>query len=49
VGSRAIDQLPAKIVEANSTKVDGISGATVTSNAIKRAVKEARHAAGPVA
>ncbi len=49
VGSRAIDQLPAKIVEANSTKVDGISGATVTSNAIKRAVKEALQEAGPVA
>jgi len=48
VGSRAIDQLPARIVEANSTKVDGISGATVTSNAIKRAVKEALQEAGPV-
>nr|WP_300094251.1 FMN-binding protein [Sedimentibacter sp.] len=41
VGSNAIDQLPAKIAEADSTEVDGVSGATVTSNAIKEAVNAA--------
>jgi uncharacterized protein with FMN-binding domain len=41
VGSRAIDELPAKIEAADSTDVDGVSGATVTSNAIKEAVNKA--------
>ena len=41
IGSNAIEQLPAKIVEANSADIDGISGATVTSDAIKTAVKAA--------
>lgn len=41
IGSNAIEQLPGKIVEANSVDVDGVSGATVTSNAIKSAVKAA--------
>lgn len=41
VGSKAIEQLPAKIVAANSTNVDVVSGATVTSNAIKEAVNKA--------
>lgn len=41
VGSTAIDQLPAKIAEADSTDVDGVSGATVTSDAIKEAVNNA--------
>lgn len=41
VGTRAIDALPALIAEADSIDVDGISGATVTSNAIKQAVAEA--------
>jgi fumarate reductase flavoprotein subunit len=34
VGSKAIDQLPAKIVEKQSSEVDKVAGATVTSNAI---------------
>lgn len=38
VGSMAVEKLPAKIVEANSTEIDGIAGATVTSDAIKAAV-----------
>ncbi|MEL7646676.1 MAG: FMN-binding protein [Sedimentibacter sp.] len=46
IGSNAIDQLPAKIAEADSTEVDGVSGATVTSNAIKKAVEEALASAG---
>ncbi len=41
IGSNAIDELPDKIEEADSTDVDGISGATGTSNAIKEAVDKA--------
>lgn len=41
VGSRAIDELPDKIAEADSTDVDSVSGATKTSEAIKQAVDEA--------
>ncbi len=41
VGSNAIDQLPKKIEDADSTNVDAVSGATVTSNAIKEAVNKA--------
>jgi len=41
VGSKAIDELPGKIEEADSTDVDAVAGATVTSNAIKEAVDKA--------
>ena len=41
IGTRAIDELPAKIVEANSADVDTVASATVTSNAIIAAVKNA--------
>ena len=42
IGTKAIEQLPAKIVEANGTEgVDAISGATITSKAIFKAVEEA--------
>ena len=42
IGSNAIEQLPELIVEANGTEgVDGVSGATITSNAIFTAVDEA--------
>lgn len=41
VGSRAIEELPAAIVAAGSTQVDGVTGATVTSDAIKKAVDQA--------
>ena len=41
IGSKAIDELPAKIVEAGSIDVDAISGATVTSNAIIYAINNA--------
>ncbi len=41
VGSKAIDELPKKIVDADSTNVDNVSGATVTSKAIKDAVDQA--------
>lgn len=45
VGSRAIEELPAAIVAAGSTQVDGVTGATVTSDAIKKAVDQAVDAA----
>lgn len=39
IGSLAIGQLPAAIVEAQDPDVDTVSGATITSNAIIKAVK----------
>lgn len=41
VGSRAIDVIPGAIVAANSTDVDIVSGATLTSNGIIAAVNDA--------
>ncbi len=42
IGTKAIEQLPEAIVVANGTEgVDGVSGATITSNAIFSAVNEA--------
>lgn len=41
VGTRAISTLPERIAQADSVQVDGISGATVTSEAIKEAVTQA--------
>lgn len=41
VGSYSINHVPADIVAANSTEVDGYTGATVTANAIKQAVRNA--------
>ena len=41
LGSVAIEKLPAQIVKANSSNVQAITGATVTSNAIKQAVDNA--------
>ena len=46
IGSVAVEQLPGQIVEANSVLVDSISGATVTSDAIKTAVRQALTDAG---
>ncbi len=46
IGSVAVEQLPGAIVAANSIAVDGIAGATVTSNAIKDAIKQALADAG---
>ena len=37
----AVEQIPAKIVEAQSTKVDVVAGATMTSNGIIAAVEAA--------
>lgn len=41
VGTRAIDVLPDMIVREDSVSVDSVSGATVTSEAIKAAVSQA--------
>ena len=41
IGTKAIDALPAAIVAANSADVDTVASATVTSNAIIAAVKNA--------
>lgn len=41
IGSKAIEELPAAIVEKGSADVEAISGATVTSDAIIAAVKSA--------
>ena len=48
VGTRAIDALPAAIEEADSIDVDSVSGATVTSEAIKQAVSQAMGASGMI-
>ena len=41
IGSVAIEKLPSAIIEANSLLADSISGATVTSTAIKDGIREA--------
>lgn len=41
IGSNAIEQLPAAIVAAGSADVDGVTGATFTSDAVKAAVRAA--------
>ena len=46
VGSEAIAQMPGKIAESGSIAVDGVSTATITSNAIKEAAAAALTAAG---
>lgn len=46
VGSEAIAKMPGEIAESGSIAVDGVSGATVTSNAIKEAAAAALTAAG---
>lgn len=46
IGTVACEQLPDAMVAANSYNVDGIAGATVTSNALKEAVQAALESAG---
>ena len=46
IGTNAIDQLPGEIVKENKISVDGVTGATITSDAIKDAAKAALEAAG---
>ena len=46
VGSQAIAKMPGEIAESGSIAVDGVSGATITSTAIKEAAAAALTAAG---
>ncbi len=45
IGSKAIESLPGAIVEAQSTEVEAVSGATLSSTGIKNAVQKALNAA----
>ena len=49
VGSQAVEQLSAAILEAGSPEVDGVSGATLSSNALKQAARAAMEEAGLLA
>ena len=40
-GGAALEELPSKVVEANSTDIDGVTGATITSKAFLAAVQDA--------
>ncbi|MDO4936382.1 MAG: FAD-dependent oxidoreductase [Sutterellaceae bacterium] len=46
IGSVAVEQLPKKIVELQSTQLDGVTGASITSKAIFTAVNNCIRAAG---
>lgn len=46
IGTKAIDTLPGKIIESQSVAVDGVTGASYTSNAILVAVTKALEEAG---
>ncbi len=41
IGGAALEQLPALFVESNSSKVDAVAGATISSNAAMEAVQQA--------
>lgn len=41
IGGVAIEELPQQIIDAQSFDIDGVAGATLTSNAIKTAGQEA--------
>ena len=46
IGTKAVEVLPGRMVEAQSPNVDGVSGATLTSNAIRTAVADCVKQAG---
>ena len=46
IGSKAIDKMPGEMADGNTINVDGVSGATITSNAIKEAAANALTSAG---
>lgn len=46
IGTKAIEELPWDIIEAQSLKVDAITGSTLTSAAIKAAIKDAYESNG---
>ena len=41
VGKAALGTLTEQVIKAQSAEIDGVSGATVTSNAVKQAVEKA--------
>lgn len=46
IGTIAVEEMPGKIVESQNLRIDGISGCTVTSDAIKEGVGAALKSAG---
>lgn len=46
LGGVVLEQMPGKIMQAQSADVDGVAGATVTTNAVKAAVNDALAQAG---
>lgn len=46
IGTEAVSQMPGRILAAQSVEVDSVAGATITSAAIKLAVKDALKTAG---
>ena len=46
LGGVVLEEMPAKIIEAQSADVDGMTGATVTTDAVKAAVNDALAQAG---
>lgn len=48
IGSKAVQEMPAQILEAQTWEVDGVSGATVTSTAVRQAVRDCLIQAGLV-
>ncbi len=46
IGQHALDELPSQIVDTQNVAVDSISGATISSNAVKTAVSNALETAG---
>ena len=48
VGSMAVEQMPALMLENGTWDVDGVTGATVSSSAVRQAAYEAMAAAGLV-
>ena len=49
LGGVVLEEMPAKIIEAQSADVDGMTGATVTTDAVKAAVNDALAQAGLLA
>lgn len=46
LGSVAVEKIPGRVVDAQTLNVDGVSGATVSSNAVKAAISAALASAG---
>lgn len=46
IGSEAVKKMPGRIYDTQSLLVDGVSGATISSNAIKEAIRNALLSAG---